>query len=300
MELRQLKYFIGVAEELHFGNASKRLFVSQSALSQQIQILENEIGVDLFVRSKRIHHHKVELTDAGATLLNDARKILQLCQKAVDNTRRVGIKNNVVKLGIFKMVMRERLNQILTLFSTGFPHMEIQIVEFSTAIQVQDALMEETIDIGITHSDTRYNDLLIKTFAEIQVRVVMHTSHPLAGVAAVTPNMLKHEKWVDIQRGINPVYDRTERIFNKVNINRTVVQEVSSYELLCSLVSIGKGIGLVTTSYDINQERNLVSKTIVNNHGQAMSEFIVQYALAYRQDRENPTFDTIIGMINDQ
>ena len=62
MELRQLKYFVAIAEELHFGNAANKLFVSQSALSQQIQLLENEIGIELFVRIKRKQQRKVELT----------------------------------------------------------------------------------------------------------------------------------------------------------------------------------------------------------------------------------------------
>jgi DNA-binding transcriptional LysR family regulator len=297
MELRQLKYFIGVAEELHFGNAAKGLFVSQSALSQQIQTLENELGIDLFVRSKRIHHHKVELTEAGNALLIDARKILFLCQKAADNARRIGIKNSIVKLGIFKMLLRERLDQLLHLFDSTFPQMEIRLVEFGTAQQVQDALMEDSIDIGLTHSETRFPDLIVKTFSEIQVIVVMHTNHPLSAVAAVTPTMLKNEKWIDIHRSINPIYEKTERIFSKVGVNREVIQEVSNYELLCSLAGIGKGIGLVSTSFDLSRETNLVAKTIVNNHGQPMQDFFIQYALAYRRDRESPVFEHIANLI---
>ena len=297
MELRQLRYFVGVAEELHFGNAAKKLYVSQSALSQQIQILEDEIGTDLFVRSKRLYQHKVVLTDAGNALLTDARKILQMCQRAIDNTRRVGIKNNVVKMGIFKMLMKERLNHILNLISAEFPQTEIRLVEFASSQQVQEALMEESIDIGLTYTETRFPELTFKAYSEIRMLVVMHINHPLAGVAAVTPTMLKNEKWIDIQRSINPVYEKVDRVFSKASVVREVIQEVSNYDLLCSLVSIGKGIGLVSSSFDLSNETNIVTKVIVNNHGQPLPEFILQHAMAYRRDREDADFKALANLL---
>jgi len=75
MELKQLKYFAGVAEALHFSNAAKKLYVSQSALSQQIQLLENELGVDLFKRRERVRLRKVELTEAGTVFLIEAKHV---------------------------------------------------------------------------------------------------------------------------------------------------------------------------------------------------------------------------------
>ena len=93
MELRQLKYFVGVAEELHFGHAAQKLFVSQPALSQQVKLLEAELGVELFVGFKRTQLHKVELTEAGRALLTDAKRILQLSDKAIRNASQAGPDN---------------------------------------------------------------------------------------------------------------------------------------------------------------------------------------------------------------
>jgi DNA-binding transcriptional LysR family regulator len=84
MEFRQLKYFVTIAEEMQFLNASKRLFISQPALSQQIKLLETELGIDLFIKSKRQIYRKVELTEEGKLFLKDAKKILQnrYCKKS--------------------------------------------------------------------------------------------------------------------------------------------------------------------------------------------------------------------------
>ena len=102
MELRQLKYTVAVAEELHFGNAAKRLFVSQPALSQQIQLLEKDLGIELFSGIKRNLHKKVELTEAGILFVSEARRILNSIEKMTDTVRRIGTQHRTVKLGIYK------------------------------------------------------------------------------------------------------------------------------------------------------------------------------------------------------
>ena len=87
MELRHLRYFVAVADEKHYGKAAQKVFISQPTLSQQIQQLENEIGVELFVRSTRQIARKVELTEAGFDFLVTAKQILRLSQKAIDDAR---------------------------------------------------------------------------------------------------------------------------------------------------------------------------------------------------------------------
>src|SRR6201996_8704182 len=95
MELRQLRYFVAVAEELHFGRAANRIHISGPALSQQIIALERELGADLFVRDRR----SVRLSEAGRTLLPDARRMLALADDVRSRLQRVAAESVPVRLG---------------------------------------------------------------------------------------------------------------------------------------------------------------------------------------------------------
>ena len=200
MEQRQLKYFVTIAEELHYNHAAEKLFVSQPALSQQIQLLENEIGVELFVKIKRKKLRKVELTKAGESFLIDAKKILQLSQKAIENARKIGLQQEIIRLGVYKMLLKERIVEVITLFSSNFPTVKLKIIELPTFVSVQDALMEETIDLGLTLMPLRYAELSAKTTQQGHLVVILSAKHPLANEEFVKLSALKNEKWIEINK----------------------------------------------------------------------------------------------------
>ncbi|MEY4538598.1 MAG: hypothetical protein RLZZ306_355 [Bacteroidota bacterium] len=299
MELRQLKYFVAIAEELHFGNAANKLFVSQSALSQQIQLLENEIGIELFVRIKRKQQRKVELTEAGNAFLIDSRKILQLSQKAVENARRIGLHQEIIRLGVYKMLLKERIIEVIALFSKHFPTVEMKIIELPTYQSVQDGLMEETIDLGLTLLPL-INDLLTaKTTQQGHLKVIMSINHPLAKQDFLKLSDFQHEKWVEISKSLHPFYDEIESACQEAGFSRipNIIQEVSSLELLCSLVSLGIGIAFVPSLFNLSHIEGIVVKNVMNDNNSLFEEIKINHAVAYKNSNISPLIEAFMGLV---
>lgn len=299
MEFRQLKYFVAIAEELHFGNAANKLFVSQSALSQQIQLLENEIGIELFIRIKRKQQRKVELTEAGIAFLMDAKKILQLSQKAVENARRLGLHQEIIRLGVYKMLLKERIIEVISLFSKHFPTVEMKIIELPTYQSIQESLMNETIDLGLTLLPLIDGKLTAKTTQQGHLKVIMNIDHPLANGEDLTLSDLQSEKWVEISKHLHPFYDEIENACQQAGFNRipNIVQEVSSLELLCSLVSLGIGIAFVPSLFNLNHIEGIVVRNVMDEDNFLFERIKINHAIAYKNNRITPLIEAFMGLL---
>ena len=295
MELRRLRYYVAVAEELHFGRAARKLSVSQPALSQQIQLLEVEVGVELFLREKRRLLRKVELTEAGTFFLREARKILQASEKAIEATRKIGLTQKEIKLGTYRMMIRSRILEILSFCSQQFPDIDLKIIEFPTHLAVQEALMEDQLDLGVTLLPLLYNQLDGIALKTGYVNVLLAKNHPLAHEKNLRVDQLRNEKWVDINRSIHTVYDDIERMCKNAGFSRegNIVQEVSSLELLSGLVSLGIGIAVVPTFFDASSIQGVVCKDLVNADGSPFTEVAINAAICYKLTRLTPTVQAL-------
>ena len=287
MELRQLKYFVAVAEELHFSKAAEKLFISQSALSQQIQLLEQEIGVALFNKNKRKQLRKVELNEAGEVFLLDAKKILKLSNQALENVRKIGFQQeNTIRLGVYKMLLRERIMEIITLFSEKLPELEVKIIELPTFLHVQQALIDETIDIGLTLSPLQYENLAAKNTQHGYLNLIMADKNPLAHQTYLNLSDLKNEKWIEIDKSLHPIYSKIEELCKEAGFSREphIVQEVSSLELLCSLVAFGTGIAFIPSLYHIENFQGIIVKPLFNEANTSWENVEINHLLAYKND----------------
>jgi DNA-binding transcriptional LysR family regulator len=300
MEIRQLKYTVAVAEELHFGKAAKRLFVSQPALSQQIQLLEKDLGVEIFTRARRNLHKKVELTDAGIIFVSEAKRILHSLEKMTDTVRRIGTQHRVVKLGIYKLVTRDNLVELIKIFAEKFPDIEIKIVEFATYKDVQEGLLKDSIDLGITLLPLVSKELNSKLYQINYLNILLPHDHPLAKKPSIRLAQLKKEKWIELEKRSTPVLDFIDSICKKNGINRDgkIIQQVSSFELMASLVGLGLGIAFIPSTLDATHIKGVVKKKILNDDNSRFTEFEYKQVFAYKSEKVTPTIQALVGLVN--
>lgn len=296
MELRQLRYFAEVAAERHYGRAATKLCVSQPALSQQIQLLESELGVELFDHAQRTRQRKVVLTEAGTVFLAEAQRLLHLSRQAIETVRRVGSQQKTVQLGYYQLLRPDRLVGIVQRFNQSFPDVQFHLRELPTFRAVQEALVAETIDLGLTMLPLLHPELAARPFGRGGLAVALPATHPLATAAEVPLAALAHEKWVEISRPLHPVYDDIEHMCQQAGFSRrgAIVQEVSSLELLSNLVRLGIGIAFVPSFFDLSQVPGVVARPLRVASDAAVT---LTQCVAYLAARPAPLLQALVGLV---
>ena len=260
--MRQLKYFIAVAEKLHFGRAAEHLFISQPALSQQIRQLEEKLGVDLLDATARRNFRKVKLTPAGEHFLAESRKLVAQAAKLEASTRQMALRGQVVRLGVYKALLKERIVEYMETFLRAHPYTEISISEYDHYLEVQDALLDGEIDRGLTLCPVIHPSLNYEILKTGGLSLIMSRHHPLAGRKVPVSRLLATEKWIELSPKVHPVYKEIEERCQALGIQRQIVQEVSSLNLLISLVGLNNGMAFAPTLFDFSTEPNLVVRSL--------------------------------------
>jgi DNA-binding transcriptional LysR family regulator len=244
MELRHLRYFVAVAEELHFGRASARVHVAQPAVSRQIRALEEEIGLSLFDRDRR----RVVLTAAGAAFLEEARSLLQHVDRAVITAHRAARGElGSLRIGYVPAVVHTGLPEIVRAFRKRFSRVDVRLREMNPAMQV-DALIAERIDVGFVRGPIDEPTLASKTVFKEPMVAVLPSGHRLGGHKILGLAMLAKEPFVFQARSRGPAaHDHILAICRRAGFSPQIVQE-GSYTDLLSLVASGAGVAIVPTS----------------------------------------------------
>lgn len=245
MELRHLRYFIAVAEELHFGRAAERLCIAQPPLSQQIQQLERELGFQLFHRTQR----HVELTAAGQLFLDEAREVLSGLEKAVAAGRRVA-RGEVGRLGIgfVGTATYEFLPAALSEFRERYPEVELVLRELVSAKQVQ-ALRDRRIHVGLARPTITEKGIVSEPLYQEPLVAALPARHPLARQERLTLATLAEEPFVLFPRYPQPSYaEFLISLCEQAGFSPHVVQETAEIHTAISLVAAGLGVTLVPAS----------------------------------------------------
>lgn len=275
---------------MHFGHAAKKFFVSQPALSQQIRLLEAELGVELFIGVKRIQLRKVELTEAGSIFLKEARHILQLAEKAVIHVRQIGAREQVVTLGVFKLILPERIMGMLELFSTHFPAIQVQIVELPNPVQVQKYVSTGLIDLGMSVLPLTSDNLIATEYTQADYTILMKRDHPLAHKRALKLEELKHEKWIDHGPETGLYFEQLEEACHRAGFHRqsNIIHFEPSFDLMKSMVRLGKGIAFIPATLDLEQEPKLCAIPIIDRDGTPFKEVVIQHTLIHKSGQATP------------
>ncbi len=246
MELRQLRYFVAVAEELHFRRAAARLHVSQPPLSQQIRGLEQEIGCQLLRRTRR----QVELTPAGAAFLHDARTLLGQLDGAVTTARRIDSgQSGRVRINFVGSALLSIVPGAVQRFRAARPDVEIELHERPTADQLK-AISAGTTDIGlvrppIEQSDDLRDELVIREHTVAAVP----DDHPLAAMRRVPLRRLAAEPLILFPREQAPGYhDLLISTLAATGVHPRVVQYAPEMLTIIGLVAAGLGVTLAPAS----------------------------------------------------
>ena len=239
IELRHLRYFVAVAEELHFGRAAQRLHLAQPPLSQQVRKLEQMIGYELFARTSR----SVSLTVAGEALLEGARRTLRNLQRDIDETRSAG-RGEVGSLhvGFVGSGMLTSLPAIFRAYRETYPRVRLSLHESFTA-RVIEGLGNGTLDAGILRDGDPTEGLDVKTIFSEPFLAVLPVNHSRAKQKSISPAALRHEPFVYYPRSAGTrAYEKPLTIFEEHGFRPTIVQEATHWLTIMRLVGAGLGV----------------------------------------------------------
>ncbi|HEY3298322.1 MAG TPA: LysR family transcriptional regulator [Armatimonadota bacterium] len=293
MELRHLRYFVAVAEELHFGRAAERLFMAQPPLSQQIRQLENEMGVRLFDRTNR----RVSLTASGEAFLVDAHGILAHVEKAVQNAQRASRgEAGWFGVGFVASAVYDILPAILRKFREEYPEVELDLLEISGVEQGQ-ALREKRINVGFVRLPAPEQGIVRECVAKDILMVAVPASHRLAREAAVSLSELASESFILYPQQPESTWgEYVIRICEEAGFEPRIVQKTGEIQTAVSLVDAGIGVAIVPASTQNLRREGVVYLPI------AGTPPTIELTMVFREDDPSPILprflEIVRGLVN--
>ncbi|MBD2570344.1 LysR family transcriptional regulator [Anabaena lutea] len=286
MELRHLRYFIAVAEELHFSKAAEKLHIAQPPLSQQIQQLETELGVKLFDRKTK---RQVQLTEAGKVFLQEAYQLLVQLETAVALTQRTGRgETGKLRIGFTSLVIYDLLPLILRKFREQFLEVKIELLELTTSQQEQ-ALRDSLIHVGFAHPPLEDDTLSYECIHKETLVVALSSTHTLTQKNYISVRSLLNEPLIMFPRYLAPgLYDRIMSLFRQANFSPNITQEAIQMQTIIGLVSAGMGVAITPSSLQNLQRSGVVYRPILEEVP------LIETAIIWQQDRLTPIVENFL------
>jgi DNA-binding transcriptional LysR family regulator len=285
VELRHLRYLVAVAEELHFGRAALRLNISQPPLSQQIRQLEEELGVQLFQRTKRV----VRLTEAGKRVVEEAYQVLG----QMDHLARVAVKAGEGEIGHLSVGVpgggSEVLVESLKYVARRYPDVRIQLQYMTTGMQIE-ALRDGRIHAGFLNLPVQEPALTLETVRKEPLCIAMPKGHPLTSYQSIPISELKGQRVIMFLRRVAPgLHDEITTMCRDAGFTVNAIHETDNVVAGLTLVSAELGISFCTPSI-----RRLWPDLVFRP---VRSPVYVEQAVAYRRDIQSPVLDIFLRVV---
>ncbi len=279
LELRHLRYFLAVAEELHFGRAAQRLHMAQPPLSQQIRRLEETIGHPLFLRSSR----SVKLTAAGEVLRDRAKRTMAKVGEDLEMVRSVGRGElGSLDVAFVGSAMLTELPRVLGRYRKLYPRVQLRLREFHTGM-LMVAIREGTVDVGLVRDAGPVADIHVEKLLEESFVAVLPRTHPLAKRARIPVKVLKDEPFVLFARSAgNYAWENTLRVCEQGGFRPNIVQEAPQWLTILRLIGAGLGVTIAPACVQGISAPEVVCRKLTPSGATTNIE------LAYRTDQVNP------------
>ncbi|MES2258002.1 MAG: LysR family transcriptional regulator [Pseudomonadota bacterium] len=292
MDLRHLKYFLTVAEELNIGRAAVRLHISQPPLTRQIRALEDELGVELFVRTAK----GVELTQAGEMFKEETSNMLTLFEAGIDRVQRAGEgKLGRLDVGIFGSAIYDVIPKLLESFRAKLPGVSIVLHTMNKNEQIE-ALRQRRITVGFNRMTPPIPDIGRELVLTERLFAVLQDTHPLAALTAVPFRALAEHPLILFPNVGRPNFiDRVTEMCKQQGFEPTIAQEVGDAVTGIALVARGFGITLVPESAATSLK---IAGTVYRPFLDA-PQATVDLSVLYRATDQSPLLKSFLAVVRE-
>jgi DNA-binding transcriptional LysR family regulator len=259
IELRHLRYFVAVAEELSFTRAAERLHIAQPALSQQIRQLETRLGTSLLTRSPR-----VALSAAGSAFLPAARRALTQVQQAAAIAAKVGSgRTALLHVGLSSAASLTKFPRVVRMFAAARPDVEVRMREMHSTDQL-DALRSGTLDVAIVREIPTDQSLAMHEILRERLMIILPAQHPLARRKVVRLARCADESFVLFPRsGAPTLYDQVVGMCRQAGFTPRVECEAHEWHTMAGLVASGLGVSIAPASVGALRVRGTVMRQLL-------------------------------------
>jgi DNA-binding transcriptional LysR family regulator len=287
IQVRHLRYFVAVAEELHFSRAARRLHVSQPPRSQQIRQLETLVGTPLFVRTSR----RVQLTPAGVAFLDGARRTLAEVERTVAAAQRAGHgERDVLRIGFTDSAALGGLVEIVRAYRVAHPEVHLDLIAGTSEEQI-DALERDAIDVALVRGPVASATARTVTVRREPFLVALPVDHPLTRRRVVAMRVLRGQPFVLFPRHLAPAaYDIVIAMCRRAGFSPDLRHECADYQTMLSLVAAGLGLTLVPASVRNLGRAGVVFRPLSGSTTKA------ELALMYHPVRLSRALETFIAI----